>query len=292
MIILYFKQILFSLCTLFLVLLSLKCAQAVPSMSAIDQNVDFIIQEGKTFWEQRSDSSSILKAEHFINLAHEKRPNDINLSVLLAKIIYTRAYFFETENKKKNELFLNASIICKNAVLLDPDFSFIYNQSQGDSSFKIISALAEAPKSVVPGLFWWATNLGRYLNNKPVLDRLKQRELLEVIMHRILTVDPGFYYSGPYRFFGALYTRIPGIELTQSETYFDQALSANPEYLGNSVHMAEYYHQKAGNREQFNAILNQVINTDLTDYPELMSDNFLYQNKARALLKKETVLFD
>ena len=292
MIILYFKQILFSLCTLFLVLLSLKCAQAVPSMSAIDQNVDFIIQEGKTFWEQRSDSSSILKAEHFINLAHGKRPNDINLSVLLAKIIYTRAYFFETENKKKDELFLNASIICKNAVLLDPDFSFIYNQSQGDSSFKIISALAEAPKSVVPGLFWWATNLGRYLNNKPVLDRLKQRELLEVIMHRILTVDPGFYYSGPYRFFGALYTRIPGIELTQSETYFDQALSANPEYLGNSVHMAEYYHQKAGNREQFNAILNQVINTDLTDYPELMSDNFLYQNKARALLKKETVLFD
>ena len=292
MIILYFKQIVLSLSTLTLVLFSLKCSQSLPQTGAINQNIDFIIEQGENIWEQRSDSNSISKAEHFINRAHKERPNNLDLSVLLAKIIYTRAYFFETRNETKEELFLKASLICKNAVLVHPDFSFIFNQSQGDSSFKIMSVLAEAPQSVVPGLFWWATNLGRYLNNKPVLERLKQRELLEIIMHRILTIDPGFYYSGPYRFFGALYTRIPGVELSQSETYFDQALLANPGYLGNAVHMAEFYHQKAGNREQFNSILNQVINTDLTNYPELMSENFLYQDKARSLLKKETVLFE
>ena len=83
---------------------------------------------------------------------------------------------------------------------------------------------------------------------KPVLDRIKQRELLEVIMHRVISLDPGFNFSGPYRFFGSLYTRIPGIELSQSKTYFDQAITANPEYLGNKVLMAQFYYQKAGNR--------------------------------------------
>ena len=59
------------------------------------------------------------------------------------------------------------------------------------------------------------TEVPFYLNKK-------QRELLEVIMHRVISLDPGFNFSGPYRFFGSLYTRIPGIELSQSKTYFDR----------------------------------------------------------------------
>jgi tetratricopeptide (TPR) repeat protein len=102
-------------------------------------------------------------------------------------------------------------------------------------------------------------------------------------MHRIISLEPNFYYSGPYRFFGSLYTRIPGIELSQAKTYFDQAIQANPEYLGNLVSMAEYYHQKSGNREMFNKTLETVLNTDINLYPELMAENFLYQKRARNL---------
>ena len=156
----------------------------------------------------------------------------------------------------------------------------------------MINLLSEAPKSVLPGLFWWATNLVWYLNEKPVLERLQYRELLEVLMHRIISLDPSFYYIGPYRFFGSLYTRIPGIELSQSRTYFEQAIQAHPEYLGNFVHMAEYYYQKSGNREQFNKTLKMVLNTDLNTSPELMTENFLYQKRAKLLLRKETSLFE
>mgnify|MGYP006273119901 FL=1 len=63
------------------------------------------------------------------------------------------------------------------------DFIPIYILSKGDSSFKLLSAIADAPLSIVPGLYWWAVNLGMYLNNQPVLARIKHRELLEVIMH-------------------------------------------------------------------------------------------------------------
>ena len=111
-------------------------------------------------------------------------------------------------------------------------------------------------------------------------------------MHRVLALEPGFDFSGPYRFFGLLYTRIPGVEISQSETYFIQALGANPEYFGNSVVMAEFYHQKAGNREIFHQILEKVINSDLLDHPELMIENFFFQQKAQALIEIESSLFE
>ena len=162
----------------------------------------------------------------------------------------------------------------------------------GDSTFKLLSAIADAPKSVVPGLYWWAVNLAYNLINKPVLARLNQRELMETIMHRVLALEPAFHFSGPYRFFGILYTRIPGIELSQSETYFNQALTADPEYLGNKVTMAEFYHQKAGNREQFNLFLKEILDTDLVEHPELLIENYFFQKRAETLLERESSLFE
>ena len=251
-----------------------------------------MIDQGKLLWDQRLDSLALDKAEHFINLAHKQRKNDFELSVLYSQISFTRAYFFEEDHQKQDSLFLQGSQSCQKAVMNHEDFKPIYILSKGDSSFKLLSAIADAPLSTVPSLYWWAVNLGMYLNNQPVLARIKQRELLEVIMHRVISLDPGFNFSGPYRFFGSLYTRIPGIELSQSKTYFDQAITANPEYLGNKVLMAQFYYQKAGNREDFHSTLKKVLETDLNKYPEIMADNFFYQKKAKSLLKDELILFE
>ena len=243
-------------------------------------------------WDQRIDSLALDKAEHFISLAHRQRENDFELSVLYSQISFTKAYFFEKNIRIQDSLFLQGSQSCKRAVMIHQDFIQIYSLSKGDSTFKLLSAIADAPLSVVPGLYWWAINLGMYLNNQPVLERIKQRELLEVIMHRVISLDPGFNFSGPYRFFGSLYTRIPGIELSQSKIYFDQAITANPEYLGNQVLMAQFYYQKAGNRENFHSTLKKILETDLNKFPEIMADNFFYQKKAESLLKDEPILFE
>ena len=269
----------------------LQCSEK-PNLNPVNQNIEFLLDKGMIYWEQRTDSVTLNKGKHFIKLAQENRPNDFDLKILLAKINYTHALFFEKDIEIKSQIFWENSQLCQNAVLSHKDFILLYNNDETDDYSKMIDLLSEAPKSVIPGLFWWATNLGRYLNDKPVLERLKYRELLEVIMHRIISLEPNFYYSGPYRFFGSLYTRIPGIELSQAKTYFDQAFQTNPEYLGNLVHMAEYYYQKSGNREMFNKTLRSVIDTDINLIPELMAENFLYQKRSRELLKKEASLFE
>ena len=269
-----------------------SCVGPDIQLESSKQNVDYLIKQGQTLWEQRTDKVAMDKAIHFIRLAHEERPENFQISVLMGKINYHLAYFMTSDDYQKDSLFLEGSMICKNAVLDHPDFIKVHSKAKGDSTFRLLSAIAEAPKSVVPGLYWWAVNLSYHLINKPALARINQRELMEIIMHRVLALEPSFNSSGPYRFFGLLYTRIPGVEISQSETYFNQALEANPEYFGNSVVMAEFYHQKAGNREQFHQLLEKVINTDLIDHPELMIENFFFQQKAQALIEIESSLFE
>ncbi len=269
-----------------------SCAGSAINIVENDKIADGLVSQANSFWNQRTDAKALDKAENLILKVLEKKPNQIEHVVLLAKIKFTKAYFQISNPKKGNMLFFEASELCKKAVINHPDFLAIYNSVTGDSTEKLFSSLSKVPNSILPGLYWWGKNLAHYLNSRPVIERLSSRELLEVIMNRVLTLDPGFHYGGAYRFFGMLYTRIPGMDIEQSFSYFDQAIKSNPNYLGNSVFLATFFHQKAGNRERFNEILTEVVNADLANYPEVMNDNWFYQRKAQSLLDSESSLFE
>ena len=274
------------------ILFFFSCYKPYVNQTADEKNIDFLIDKGKLSWEQRTSSGALENANHFISLATKKRPNDFNLSILHSKIKFNLAKYIENEPEIKKQLFLEGAEISKNAIFNHPSFDSILIESKEYSSSELISAINKAPRILVPGLFWWAENLAHHLNGKSVLERLNHRELLEVLMHRVISLDPGFNYSGPYRFFGSLYTRIPGVELTQSETYFKQAINSNSNYLGNLVSMAEYFHQKKGNREQFNKILLEVSKTDIDQFPEIMNQNYFSKKYSLELLEKESLLFE
>ena len=270
----------------------LHCAGTGQQVNAVEKNVDYLIEQGKLHWANRNDSLSLFYAEHFISLAYEKRSEDFNLAILYSQVLYTQALFSAPSARIKDSLFQIGADISKKATLTHPDFQSIYQVAQGDSTFRLLSAIADAPQNIAPGLYWWATNQAYYLYTKPVIERLNNRELLEVIMHRINSLEPGYHFGGPYRFFGTLYTRLPGVDISQSKKYFEQALTHHPEYLGNAVQMAEYYHQKKGNREFFHQQLSEVIATDLYNQPEILPENILYQDRARYLLAIEATLFE
>ena len=164
--------------------------------------------------------------------------------------------------------------------------------SGGKIVIAILSALSIAPKELVPGMYWWATNKLWYLNNKPALERVNHRELLEIIMHRIISLEPDYLYGGPYRFFGIFYSRIPGVEITQSKNYFEKAINSYPNYFGNKVQMSEFYHQKAENRIVFHNQLQSIVNIDPTINPEIIPENIFYQKRALYLLNQEEILFE
>ena len=288
----HFKHNLITISLLALIPIYFSCAGSAINVKENKKIADELISQANSYWNQRTDEKALDKAENLILKVLEKKPDQLEHIVLLAKIKFTRAYFQVPNPNQENELFLEASELCRKVVVNHPDFQAIYNSMVGDSTEKLFSSLSRAPNSVLPGLYWWGKNLAHYLNSRPVIERLSSRELLEVIMNRVLTLDPGFHYGGAYRFFGMLYTRIPGMDIEQSFSYFDQAIKSNPHYLANSVFLADFYHQKAGNREQFNRILTSVLSTNLTTHPEVMNDNWLYQKKAQKLLENESSLFE
>jgi len=288
----HFKHNLITISLLALMPVYFGCAGSTINVKENKKIADELISQANSYWNQRTDVKALDKAENLIKKVLEKKPEQLEHVVLLAKIKFTRAYFQVSNLNEEDKLLFEASELCRKAVVNHPDFVAVYNSIAGDSTEKLFSALSKAPNSTLPGLYWWGKNLAHYLNSRPVIERLSSRELLEVIMNRVLTLDPGFHYGGAYRFFGMLYTRIPGMDIEQSFSYFDQAIKSNPHYLANSVFLADFYHQKAGNREQFNKMLKSVLSTNLTTHPEVMNDNWFYQKKAQKLLENESSLFE
>ena len=262
-----------------------------PKPKITTQNFDFLIEQGNKNWANRNDSIALAFANHFIGLAHKKRPDNFSIAILYSQILYTRGLFFPNPNSN-DSLFQLGLNTAKNAVLNHPDFIPIYNEAPGDTNFKLISALALAPRTLAPALYWWAANKSHYIFSKPAIERLDNREILEVLLHRIIAIDPDYYFSGAYRIFGMFYSRIPGVELEQSNQYFSQTLSQHPMFLGNKVLMAEYYHQKKGNREQFFELLNEVIDSDINLLPEAIPENIYYKQRAKYLISMMPTLFE
>ena len=272
---------------------SWECSnQKIELQTAQSQNVDFLIEQAKLFWEQRSDSNAVIKANYFLGLANNIEKNNFGLSNLYSRSLFFQGMFLESDKIKKDSLFLKGAEVAKYSIINDSLFKSILNKTIGDYNFKILSALSIAPKELVPGMYWWATNKLWYLNNKPAIERVNHRELLEIIMHRIISIEPDYFYGGPYRFFGIFYSRIPGVEITQSKGYFEKATSSHPDYLGNKVQLSEFYHQKAENRNLFHNQLQSIINIDPTINPEIMPENIFYQKRAVHLLNQEETLFE
>ncbi len=266
--------------------------QKLKIQEAQSQNVEFLVQQAKQLWEQRRDSNSVIKANYILGLANDVEKNNKDISNIYSQSLFFQGMFLEHDKIKKDSLFLKGAEVAKHSILNDRIFKSTFNETIGDDDFKMLSALSVAPKELVPTMYWWATNKLWYLNNKPAIERINHRELLEVIMHRIISLEPNYLYGGPYRFFGIFYSRIPGVEISQSKSYFEKAISAYPDYFGNKVQMSEFYHQKAENKNSFQNQLNSIISKEPTIDPDIIPENVFYQKRAILLLDQKETLFE
>lgn len=290
-------KFIFSLSRLLILILcvfkSWQCSsQKIELDHAQSQNIDFLIEQAKMLWEQRSDSTALKNANHILGLAYDVEQDNPEILELYSKSLFFQGMFLEEDNKIKDSLFLKGSEISKTAVLSNFAFKNKLNNMIGDSSFKILSTLSEAPKELIPSMYWWATNKLWYLNNKAAIERIHHRELLEVIMHRIISLEPEYEQGGAYRFFGVFYSRIPGVELNQSKIYFEKAITSSENYFGNKVQKSEFYYQKAEDKSSFLTLLQSVIKLDASIYPEIMAENMFYQERAKLLLRQQDTLFE
>ena len=283
--------------TQFLILFALTltaCKTPVPytQEDAYHENVQYIKDQAYDNWNKRSNRKNATIATFFLEKALSLEPENFEIALLLSRAYHFEAYYIETDQSQKDSLFMMGARLAIQIVEQSAAYQETITTVQGDSMVKVTAALAAVEKEYINALFWWAANMGRYLSTKSVRMRLDYREMGEAVMHRVLALDPDYFYGGPYRFFGALYARLPGVELSRSEEYFQKAITAYPDYLGTYVLRAKFLHTKSGDREKFRADLEYVMNADPAQIPDVMQENLVEQKFARQLLDQEDLLLE
>lgn len=259
---------------------------------AYQENVQYLKTQAYDNWNKRINRKNATVATFFLEKVHYLEPDNLEIALLLSRAYHFEGYYIETDPAQKDSLFMMGIRLAIQIVEQSEVFQNAKAAVQGDSMVKVTEAVAVVEKKYLSALYWWAANRGRYFSTKPVRMRLEYRELGEALMHRVLALDPEFFYGGPYRFFGALYARLPGVELSRSEEYFQKAIAAYPDYLGTYVLRAQFLHTKAGDREKFKADLEYVINADPALLPDAMPENLFEQKFAEELLANENMLFE
>ncbi len=138
----------------------------------------------------------------------------------------------------------------------------------------------------VPAVYWYASNLGRWGIMRGIATVLANVDDLKAMMMRIEELDPTFFYDGPDRYFGVYYTKLPfgNPDLEQSRQRFERAIEMFPEYLESRVLFAEEYGVITQNRELTEEHLRTVVETDISQWPELLPENANAQRRAQLML--------
>ena len=274
------------------VILLINCSLLTTKSNTNKINADSHINQGNAYWGKRASPKSAKLAVLFYKKAFELNQTDLILAASLSKAYFFQAYYVESDLSKRDTLYLKGA----ESALRGFENSTFYQSFSDTTKFENnkmkLEAIKKAPIETIGVLFWWVNNQGKFLINKPIIDRIGSREILEVAMHRISTLDEDYYYGGPTRFFGMFYSRLPGVPLDRAKLNFDQSLLDNPNFFGTRVLRARYYHTKLGNRELFEEDLKFVINGDPSLLPDAMPENLFEQEKAKELLNNTTILFE
>ena len=256
------------------------------------RNIQLLVKQGRTHWEQRVDVKNARTARLFLSKANALNPDDQTVAELYARACHFIGYYIEDDPTRSDSLFIEGMDTAWEFIISTDAYQEGVALSEGDSNAKKIAGLENSSQDMVPMLYWWVSNYSRYLLTKPVMERLQQRDIIETVLHRILALQPDFFYHGANRIFGGIYARLPGVDLNHSVTNFDKSIQGSPNYMGTYVIRAKYLYTKSGNREAFVNDLQNVLNADPTILPEVSPENLFEQEKARSLLAEVSSLFE
>ena len=121
---------------------------------------------------------------------------------------------------------------------------------------------------------------------------MENREIIETVLHQVLSIDPEYNFHGANRIFGAFYAKLPGVSLEQSKNNFDKSISSEPNFMTSYTSRAQYLYTKNGDKDSFVKDLQYVLNADPTKIPEASPENLFEQELAKILLLKKESLFE
>jgi len=257
------------------------------------KNIEHLKKLGNLNWEKRVDVNSAKLSKHFLSKAVELDSGDPETMALFSRSCYFNGRFISYDNPGfADSLFIEGFTASWSFIASLKEFQVGYQSIQGDSIAKNIAGIEGLPEEILPVAYWWAENFTSYLLTKPVLKRLESREIIETVLHRILSINPEYNFHGANRIFGSFYAKLPGVNLDQSKNNFDKSILGEPNFMTSYTARAQYFYTKNGDKVSFVNDLEFVLNAEPTKIPEASPENLFEQELARILLSKKESLFE
>jgi hypothetical protein len=160
----------------------------------------------------------------------------------------------------------------------------------------IDAAVAGLGARAVPALFWTGSCWAKQIDlNRHDPARLAEVNNTERLMHRVLELQPDYYYGAVHVYYGVYHgSRAPmlGGDFALSEQSFARANAVTQgKLLVVDVLQAEYLERQRLDRERFRRLLTRVVDTPVGTFPEMALVNQIARARAQYLLSMEAEWF-
>ena len=263
---------------------------ARTSTTIMDSNVEAMNQETDLTLAEASMPANLKLIEGLI----QEDPNNHELLAYAAQGFYGYAFgFVELSDQQRAEaLYGRGADYGKRALQsygLDIDLDTA-------SVEEIDAALGKLRKRSVPALFWTASNWAKQIDlRRTDPTAIAQLPATERLMHRVLELQPDYYYGGAYVYYGVYYgSRAPmlGGDFTKSEQNFASANAlSDGKLLMVDVLQAEYLERQRLDQQHFHRLLTRVVDDPVGSFPEMALANQVARVRAKYLLDREADWF-
>lgn len=251
--------------------------------------------EAEALWDKRDDRASLEQAIAKWEEIAKADPSNAGVYVRLSRASYFLADGHLSLDPKVTEeeqlaVYTKGVNYGEQALLrLEPDFEATMRAGgEFEDAIRKISAKG------VPAAYWYCANIGRFATKKGLSTRLYYKDKLKAAMETIQKVDPKYFYGAADRYLGGFYSVLPSIagkDLDKSRAHFTASLEQAPEYLGTKMVQAEFLAVELDDEEMYRKLLDEVINGQDTDNPDIAPENRAAKRRAAKMLENIDEVF-
>ncbi|MGM0557414.1 MAG: TRAP transporter TatT component family protein [Myxococcota bacterium] len=264
------------------------------------------LDEADSHWEKRKDRAELEKAIELYEKAVRMEDtalgeDEYNDHVARTYERLARAYYFladahirlsvEDEDEVKDEMMAtyDKGVTAAERAIKKRDPSFAKKVAEGE---KWQNEVSKADPAAVPGLYWYATNLGKWALLEGIATILARKDDIKVTMEFICEEREDYFFGACHRYFGVYWMKIPfGKDAEKSRKHFDASMEMAPNYLATKVLKAEYLAVHEQDRDTFNSLLDEVLQTPADALEAVAPENHYEKEKARRLKKNANDYF-
>ncbi len=251
-----------------------------------------LVAEGDAAWVGREDVAQLRRAIAFWEKAADAAPGDRALLVKLARAHYLLGYgHLQGDDRRAARIaaYEKGSRYGERALALNAAYAHLVSSgAHGDD------ALVACTADDVPALHWYYANLARWVNEQGIQKAMLERERIFRLATRVNELDPGYFHGSGPRLLATYHAKAPGMaggDLERARAEFERSLATAPYYFATKVLMAELYATKKRDQALFERLLGEVVNGDPRVLADVVPEQKLEQENARALLRRAGELF-